>query len=156
MQRGDARRICELAGRIWRECYLPDIVSAGQIDYMLEKFCTAEAIEKAAAEKQQRFWLLHEGERLCGYIAVEPAGEDNWFIDKLYVDACDHGKGFGARLLAHAIAAHAPRVLTLRVNRRNVQAVNFYFRNGFIIERLDVRDIGGGYVMDDFIMKRVL
>jgi ribosomal protein S18 acetylase RimI-like enzyme len=45
--------------------------------------------------------------------------------------------------------------LRLQVNRQNYKAINFYFRNGFIIESIADFDIGDGYFMNDFIMLKV-
>jgi diamine N-acetyltransferase len=156
MQPADVASVADLAARIWHENYVPDIVSAAQIDYMLANFCSPAAMVAKVKEKNQRFWLVREGEKLAGYIAVEPQGPDAWFIDKLYVDTKLQRSGLGKLLLSYVIREHRPKTLSLRVNRKNVRAVNFYFKHGFTIERLDVRDIGGGFVMDDFIMKRTL
>jgi diamine N-acetyltransferase len=44
--------------------------------------------------------------------------------------------------------------LRLTVNRKNFKAINFYFKNGFIIESVKDFDIGNGYLMEDFVMLR--
>ena len=45
-----------------------------------------------------------------------------------------------------------PLTVRLTVNRQNFKSVNFYFKNGFTIERVADFDIGNGYVMNDFVM----
>ena len=40
----------------------------------------------------------------------------------------------------------------LTVNRKNFKAINFYFKQGFIIEEVKDFDIGNNYEMNDFIM----
>ncbi len=156
MQPADVTDVAALAARIWHVHYVPHIVSAEQVEYMLERVCSPAAIVEQIKEKAQRFWLLHDENILIGYAAVEPRADGEWFIDKLYVDTTQQRRGLGKMLLAHIIGEHRPKALTLRVNRRNVPAINFYFRNGFVIEKLDIRDIGSGFVMDDFLMKRTL
>jgi ribosomal protein S18 acetylase RimI-like enzyme len=42
--------------------------------------------------------------------------------------------------------------MRLQVNRKNVKAINFYFKNGFVIEDAKDFDIGSGYFMKDFVM----
>jgi ribosomal protein S18 acetylase RimI-like enzyme len=42
--------------------------------------------------------------------------------------------------------------MKLTVNRKNVQAINFYFSQGFRIDHAEDFDIGSGYVMNDFVM----
>jgi ribosomal protein S18 acetylase RimI-like enzyme len=46
------------------------------------------------------------------------------------------------------------RSITLTVNRQNYKAINFYFKNGFTIDHIANFDIGKGYVMEDFVMKK--
>jgi RimJ/RimL family protein N-acetyltransferase len=40
------------------------------------------------------------------------------------------------------------------VNKRNEPAIAAYLKAGFRIEKEAVFDIGGGFVMDDFLMVR--
>jgi hypothetical protein len=42
--------------------------------------------------------------------------------------------------------------LKLTVNRKNFKAINFYFKNGYIIESVEDFDIGESYLMNDFVM----
>lgn len=155
LQPADIPAVAELAVRIWRAHY-PGIVSKEQVEYMLPKACSVESIEeKYSGDKKQRFWLAHADNVLAGYAAVEPRESGVWFIDKLYVDTDRHGGGIGTALLSHLSNVLKPKALALRVNRKNIKAINFYFKHGFSIEGLDALDIGGGYVMDDFLMRKV-
>lgn len=156
MSVADIPVVRELAERIWRRHYVPEIVTAEQIEYMLPRIYSDEAITRNIREKQQRFWLLYEEGTLLGYTAVEPVSKGAWFIDKLYIDMNTQRKGLGSTLLEHIVRELRPVALHLRVNRKNFKAINFYFKHGFFIESLDVLDIGGGYVMDDFLMKKIL
>ena len=45
------------------------------------------------------------------------------------------------------------KVLHLNVNRHNSAAIRAYERNGFHKANEMVTDIGGGFVMDDYIME---
>ncbi len=45
------------------------------------------------------------------------------------------------------------RTIWLTVNRRNERAIGAYRRAGFREVRAQVTDIGGGYVMDDYVME---
>ena len=69
------------------------------------------------------------------------------------------GRGIGAWLLAElcrrAKEAGATRVW-LRVNKRNVRAQKAYRAAGFANVRALCTDIGGGFVMDDFVFERRL
>jgi RimJ/RimL family protein N-acetyltransferase len=50
----------------------------------------------------------------------------------------------------------AGRRLILSVNKRNTKAITAYKRNGFAIVESVVTDIGGGFVMDDYVMDKEL
>jgi ribosomal protein S18 acetylase RimI-like enzyme len=54
------------------------------------------------------------------------------------------------------VRAGAGRRLILSVNKRNTRALAAYRRNGFIITESVITDIGGGFVMDDYIMAKDL
>ena len=44
----------------------------------------------------------------------------------------------------------------LSVNKHNTRAIAAYRRNGFVIAESVVTDIGGGFVMDDYVMAKNL
>jgi ribosomal protein S18 acetylase RimI-like enzyme len=48
------------------------------------------------------------------------------------------------------------RTLILQVNKRNEKAIKLYRRSGFAIREEVVVDIGGGFVMDDYVMAKRL
>ncbi len=54
------------------------------------------------------------------------------------------------------VRAGGARRLILSVNKRNIRAIAAYRRNGFIIAESVVTDIGGGFVMDDYVMTKEL
>lgn len=153
MEPSDIPAVSALAARIWRAHY-PAIISREQIEYMIPLTSSKEALQKNIREHKHRFWLAHDNGALAGYIALEPEDKNTWFIDKLYVDPDRHRIGIGEALLNHVTHTLKPAALSLRVNRANIKAINFYFKHGFVIEVIDVLDIGGGYVMDDFLMKK--
>ncbi len=47
-------------------------------------------------------------------------------------------------------------LIFLHVNKRNIQAIRSYERNGYRKEESVVVNIGGGFVMDDYIMVKHL
>ncbi len=150
---GDILAVSELAGRIWRAHYVPHIASHEQIEYMLPRVASPQAIEKKWREENQLFKLIYVDDKLAGYIALNPKIPGHWFIDKFYIDQKQQRLGLGQNLLSCIISELKPSHLSLRVNRKNFQAINFYFKNGFKIIAVDILDIGGGFVMDDFIME---
>jgi ribosomal protein S18 acetylase RimI-like enzyme len=68
-------------------------------------------------------------------------------------------KGYGGMLLERALAiarGHDCATLMLAVNKHNRNAIAAYNKYGFRIAESVVKDIGGGFVMDDYIMRKVL
>ena len=86
----------------------------------------------------------------------EPA-ERRLKLNKLYLLPEWQGNGLGQALLGrvHELAASlGAGEVWLQVNKRNPRAIAAYERAGYCIERSAVFDIGGGFVMDDFVMTR--
>lgn len=145
----------ELASRIWRACY-PDIISLEQIDYMLVWMYSAETIaDELATGVAWEIALLDESP--AGYLSLTFQDAAVAELNKLYLLPTLHGQGLGQAMLARAIAnaaAHGCTELRLRVNKRNERALRSYRRAGFRIVESIVGEIGGGFVMDDFVLSR--
>ena len=76
-----------------------------------------------------------------------------YFLHKFYIDNQKQRSGIGAELLQYVISTLiTPQTIELTVNRQNYKAINFYFKNGFVIKETADFDIGNGYFMNDFIM----
>jgi GNAT superfamily N-acetyltransferase len=147
----DIPALGELARKIWCKWYIT-IITQAQIDYMLERSYSAEGLKKQMTVENSHFSLAYVGEELVGYASVQTTDGKSYFLDKFYVDTEKHKQGIGGKFLAYLEEIYTPEIIRLRVNRRNFVAINFYFRNGFVIEKVDDLTIGEGYSMDDFIM----
>ncbi|MBO7394785.1 MAG: GNAT family N-acetyltransferase [Ruminococcus sp.] len=149
----ELRRVAELADEIWHECFV-DIISEGQIDYMVEKFQSLDAMICQIEEQSYSYFAVYDGDDLCGYIAVKPEQDDRFFLSKLYLRADKRGQGIVSAMLARVFdeARRAGKSsVYLTVNKHNDRAIAVYKRTGFVITDEVVTDIGNGYVMDDFI-----
>ena len=147
-----------LAERIWRVSYAT-MLTPGQIDYMLAWMYAPETIAREMAEGViwETAWLDDE---LIGFhsCALEPDVQ-RVKLNKLYVLPEQQGLGLGQQLLdrVHALAAQrGARQVWLQVNKQNARAIRAYERAGYGVERSAVFDIGGGFVMDDYIMTRAI
>jgi ribosomal protein S18 acetylase RimI-like enzyme len=151
--RGDRQQVADLARVIWQGHY-PAVITVAQIDYMLARFQSAEAIAEQISAGM-RYWLVMLGNEAIGYLAAQKRGTE-LFISKFYLLAAHRGRGFGRQCMAflaeYAEAQDAERLM-LTVNKGN-SSVAIYQRLGFVIDGPLVQAIGGGYVMDDFQMSR--
>jgi len=148
----------ELAERIWRASYAA-MLTPEQIDYMLAWMYAPETIAREMQEGViwETAWL--DGE-LIGFHSCTPelAGR-RLKLNKLYLLPEQQGLGLGQQLLdrVHELAAQrGAGQVWLQVNKQNTRAIRAYERAGYEVERSAVFDIGGGFVMDDFIMTRAL
>jgi ribosomal protein S18 acetylase RimI-like enzyme len=153
----DIETIRSLADRIWRACY-PGIISLEQIDYMLGKMYAPEAICADMGERQIRYLLIGpDAGTPAGFAAYGPGGmEGEMFLHRLYIDPERQRCGLGSALIgeiARRGRSAGMRAIVLRVNRGNRGAIEAYVKNGFAIVAEVCDDIGGGFVMDDYLMR---
>ena len=74
-------------------------------------------------------------------------------MNKLYIDTRQQRSGIGQAIWQELMIMITDlRTMRLQVNRQNYKAINFYFKLGFVIERVADFDIGDGYFMNDFVM----
>ena len=151
--------ISELAGVIWRACY-PAIISPAQIDYMLARMYASGVLRQEIQSEGICYDLLLVDGKPAGFASYGPTSESGVMkLHKLYLLPALHGRGLGSRLLQHCereVRAGGAHRLILSVNKRNTQAVAIYKRNGFVIAESVMTDIGGGFVMDDYLMAKAL
>lgn len=147
----DITTIYQLAKEIWYDHYL-SIITAEQIEYMLDKFYSPQALEKSIREGQLIYLINNEYKISIGYLAVTEKQPGHWFMNKFYIQTQIQGKGIGADILKQWENLAQPKELSLQVNRKNFKSINFYFKAGFIIKEVADFDIGNGYSMDDYIM----
>ncbi len=157
LEEAEVPALCALARDIWRAHY-PGIISVAQIDYMLaERY--DEAVIRAELKRHELWWdvfcLQGEMTGYTSYFLTDTPGVMK--IDKLYLHPDAQRKGYGGQLIAHVAAfamACGCKRLTLAVNRHNTSAIAAYHKHGFQIAETSVRQIGGGFLMDDYIMTK--
>ena len=154
---GDIDALRVLAAEIWHEHYTA-IIGTAQIEYMLEQRYRPEVLR--AELRQPGLWwdLLLIDAVPKGYSSYFLTGENGELrLDKLYLHGVCRGRGYGERMLERVLArarASGCNRVSLAVNKRNSRAIAAYQKWGFAIDQAVVKDIGGGFVMDDYIMVR--
>lgn len=147
----DISELSVLASKIWNTHY-PSIIGQKQVDYMLEKMYSIKSLKDQIHKKNNKFISASKDDKMVGFISYSKEDEENFFIHKLYVNTDIHNRGIGRALYDYVFKDKNLKTIRLTVNRQNVKAINFYFKMGFIIEKIIDIDIGDGFVMDDFVM----
>ena len=105
-----------------------------------------------------RFILCREDKvGFCSFGSTEHPKEMK--IHKLYIlPLCQqHGFGSGAlQCIEKLCREYGATTMTLAVNKHNSSAIHAYKRRGFVIQESVTVDIGGGFIMDDYIMRKKL
>lgn len=147
----DTDAISALARLIWNQHY-PEIISQKQINYMLDLMYSQASLNEQMQAKGHLFFLIQSGTNRLGFISVNLTGDNQWFLNKFYINQNNAAKGIGAKAFQLILDTIAPQKISLTVNRKNYKSINFYFKLGFKIEQVADFDIGNSYVMNDFVM----
>lgn len=150
--------ISELANKIWHE-FFPAILSNEQIDYMVEKFQSYNAMKNQVQFQGYYYLAVRNNGSLCGYIALKPENNNRLFLSKLYLLSDMRGKGIASLMIKKVFSEaknNNKKSVYLTVNKYNTHAIEVYKKTGFKIIDSVITDIGNNFVMDDYIMEYIL
>lgn len=153
----DIGLIRALAHAIWPVSYR-DMISPAQIDYMLGMMYSEESLLRQMNEEGCVFLIAETEGGEVGFASYSKVTQSGYKLHKLYVLPSEQGKGTGKKLvneILERLKLDGGKTIELQVNKNN-KAVHFYSGMGFSKARELVLDIGGGYVMDDYIMVKEL
>lgn len=146
----DWNLLAKKAGEVWRE-YFPCCLSGDQIEYMVEKFQSLHAFEVQAREGYEYYFISVDGS-VGGYMGIK-LYSDRLYLSKFYILKDFRSQGYGRKafefLRQKALSAGVHKI-ALSVNKYNEVSIAVYEKLGFHRVNAFVRDIGNGYVMDDF------
>lgn len=150
--------LASVANEVWHE-FFPCILSPEQIDYMVDKFQSYDAMKKQMEDGYEYYFLM-DNDEICGYMGIhEETLDKKMFLSKLYLKKEHRGKGYASKALMKLFDMSTQRKLNmvwLTVNKHNEHTIEVYEHMGFAKARTQVADIGNGFVMDDYIMEKVL
>ncbi|RED45964.1 GNAT family N-acetyltransferase [Seonamhaeicola aphaedonensis] len=152
----DFQNIATLANIIWREHYIP-IIGLPQVNYMLEKFQSVNAIAEQVTNGFEYF-VLQYNKVPVGYICIKKEAKA-LFLSKFYILREYRGKKIGKAALVfieEKSKVYDLNKIRLTVNINNINSIKAYESLGFKKVRPVVIDIGNGFVMDDFEMEKGL
>lgn len=159
MTAADFGTVARLGEVIWRAHYTK-IIGSAQIGYMLADRYTPEKLGIYLNADDRWLMLLRIDGRAvgyCSYALTDDPGEMK--LEQLYLLPELQGKGLGRLMLRHVeeqARARGRSMLMLQTNKRNAGAIAFYRKAGFTVREEAVFDIGNGFVMDDYVMEKVL
>ena len=152
--------MCQVAEKVWHLTY-DALLAPGQVDYMVERFQSPRAVKEQMAHDGYQYHMVLGGGVPGGFVGFSPRyeGREELFLSKVYL--LPELRGTGAvreafRLVEEEARRQSLPVIRLTVNKGNAHAVEVYRHYGFEIVDSVVTDIGGGYVMDDYIMVKAL
>ena len=158
LSQSDIAQTAELAREIWTDHFTP-IIGSAQVEYMLEKFQSPDAMNRQISGGYEYFLAVVDGKN-AGYMAIVPDVEkSSLMISKIYVKKDVRGSGVGYRFLQYAESIcqeHGFKTIWLTVNKYNADSIAWYERKGFENADTMVQDIGNGFIMDDFKMVKTL
>lgn len=162
--------LSKLAENIWNE-YWPCILKQAQIDYMVEKFQSYQAIKNQIENENYIYKVICLDGENAGYFGISKKDKKIWvenspkisfeylFLSKLYLKKEFRAKGLGykAFLEIKKIAENTGlKYIYLTVNKYNENTIKAYEKWGFETVETAVSDIGSGFIMDDYIMRYAL
>lgn len=143
-----------MAHTIWHEHYTP-IIGTEQVKYMLKKFQSVKTM-KAQIDAGYHYFTIYQDDQPFGYLSFNKRNKE-LFLSKIYVLKQSRGKGIGKKamnfVMDTARGMECEKV-SLTVNKYNHDAIKAYERIGFVNKEELVQDIGGGFVMDDYLMEK--
>jgi diamine N-acetyltransferase len=153
--KGDVAVIQDIATRTWFVTYGPTH-SMAQLDYMLAKYYSITALEEDILNKD--YFIFHDSGVEKGFISMEHhyLNQPVTKIHRLYILPEFQNEGIGKKLIQFTEKESINNLISaieLNVNRLN-KAKTFYEKNGFeVIKTIDI-EIGEGYLMEDFVMRK--
>lgn len=153
VKNADIKELAALASDIWHE-YWPALLSSQQIDYMVDKFQSENAIIRQYQNENYTYYFITESGLNIGYFGISEQ-QDYLFLSKLYLSKEYRAKGIGTKTfnkVKELAASKNYKEIRLTVNKYNQNSIKAYLKWGFEVIDSVVTDIGSGFVMDDYIM----
>ena len=160
----DVATLCRLGATTFRETYRT-ISDPREVDEYADEHFTAAKVEAWFARPCARTLLASVGDAAVGYVHVRSAkvpacvsDRNALELSRLYLLASAQGTGVGGALMAAAIAAAVElggQTVWLGAYDRNVRALAFYARRGFVQVGTHAFEFGGQVYADPVLTRRV-
>lgn len=124
---------------------------------MLRDKYTESDLTRYSSATDRRFDVLLVDDVLSGFLRTFRISNKRFKLEEIYLTQAMRGQGYGRILLERAESLareHGYQLVFLNVNRANAASIVMYQRNGYVITKSKVFDIGNGFVMDDHLMEK--
>jgi ribosomal protein S18 acetylase RimI-like enzyme len=149
------RILAQVADIVWHDAF-KEIITLDQIEYMIEKFQSFNALSEAINKNNYIYYLIKIDNNVAGYTGIHEENE-KLFLSKLYILREYRGKKIATKVFEFIETLARNKKLKsvwLTVNRNNTHAIEVYKHKGFVVTRKQIADIGNGFVMDDFVFEK--
>lgn len=149
----DIATIRYIATITWPDAY-GSYISMAQLNYMLDMMYNDDSLLDQM-NKGHQFYIAEHNRKTIGFASVSQEENNACKLNKLYILPTSQKTGAGKALLFKTIdfaTSVAANFLYLQVNKQN-NAQHFYKKHGFNVREASILEIGGGYIMDDYIME---
>lgn len=147
------REIAALAEVIWNQHFIP-IIGEEQVSYMVKKFQSYSALKNQIEHDGYEYYQIYTEDAFAGYIGIH-VEDGALFLSKLYIHKDFRGRHLATKALRFLVSICKERGLEkiwLTCNKHNDNTLSVYKHLGFEITDEQAADIGGGFVMDDYIL----
>ncbi len=149
--------LADTANIVWHDAF-KEILTLKQIEYMIEKFQSFNALTEAINKNGYEYYLIKADNNVAGYTGLH---EENgkMFLSKLYILKEYRGKQVASKafeFIENLAKEKKLKSVWLTVNKNNNHAIEVYEHKGFVVIRKQVADIGNGFVMDDYVFEKNL
>ncbi len=153
---GSISLIKSLATEIWREHYT-SLEGVDKVEYMLQLMYSPNIIAKDMAGGLEYF-IINIDDTAIGYLGVRNESA-KLFLSRIYIKNAYRGQKIGHKaidFICHLATTRQQQSIYLTVAKKNTSSIAFYEACGFTKAEAVCNDIGGGYAMDDYIMRKEL
>lgn len=148
--------VAGLAEIIWTAHYTP-IIGKDQVNYMVENFQSKKAIASQIDEGYE-YYLIYTEETPVGYICIQQQ-KTELFLSKIYVLSSFRGRKIGKKgmeFVEEQAKLKDCNTIGLTVNKFNDKSIAAYEKMGFTNKGSTIKDIGNGFIMDDYKMEKLI
>ena len=134
------------------------VLNTSQIDYMLDKCYSQQALQDAF-DKGQEYFIASIDNVDIGVVSVIEHGPDLYLMQKIYVNTNHQGKGVGSALFEHLINYIKEKhqglcTIELLINKHN-PGLNFYIKRGMTKVRDTGLDMGDFFINEEVYSLKV-